>query len=481
MSSSSSPGGAADRSRSLEERREGSKGSSQNSQNKRSPRSGDAQSSRPQNPSTQDPSHAPVIKKEAGLSPEQHPTSNPSARRRPRNLDLSQQATAGQATGAGRPSAPLTSKDSAGLSAMQDVGLACLSPGFQTQDPSMQHQLARSMEMREKQRQIIEARLHGKPGTDIGTIDSGPPSSAFAKLPISSKRKGPPPGLSISTPSAQQFASEPRVIQSAPLNQSFTGLKPSGHVHPLSRQVLDRHPGHTHGAHPHQPHFQHPHTGNRLPPISDVLSNEALGSRHHPDTLKQPNSAFHAPHTTYSPHAPHGPLPSPGYPQPPASAGLAAPPRGPPTSQPIAENSSVTSRPREFKSAEEAVQTLSGGREDLLPRIVHYGSRQPPTPSHPPPPGRQDEPPRSGSGRRRTREEYERDIDHADRMDVDGAERGRERARRGYWEEERERTRRGTAQGTGMFGPARDSPETDRRKKEEFLGLWSRMWDLIRS
>jgi hypothetical protein len=33
----------------------------------------------------------------------------------------------------------------------------------------------------------------------------------------------------------------------------------------------------------------------------------------------------------------------------------------------------------------------------------------------------------------------------------------------------------------GPFGAGRDSPETQRRKKEEFLGLCSRAWDLFHS
>lgn len=31
----------------------------------------------------------------------------------------------------------------------------------------------------------------------------------------------------------------------------------------------------------------------------------------------------------------------------------------------------------------------------------------------------------------------------------------------------------------GPFGAGRDSPETQHRKKEEFLGLCSRAWDLF--
>jgi hypothetical protein len=48
-------------------------------------------------------------------------------------------------------------------------------------------------------------------------------------------------------------------------------------------------------------------------------------------------------------------------------------------------HSPPASRSHEYKSAEEAKASLSGNRPDLLPRLVHYGGHQPPTPPSPPP------------------------------------------------------------------------------------------------
>jgi hypothetical protein len=57
--------------------------------------------------------------------------------------------------------------------------------------------------------------------------------------------------------------------------------------------------------------------------------------------------------------------------------------RSQPTEQTKPAKREKTLRPREYKSAEETVQSLSGGREDLLPRLVHYGGQlriMPPSP-----------------------------------------------------------------------------------------------------
>lgn len=110
---------------------------------------------------------------------------------------------------------------------------------------------------------------------------------------------------------------------------------------------------------------------------------------------------------------------------------------------------------------------MAGGREDLLPKIVHYTGHQPPTPPSPPPnhgvtPGKHPinlvngESSRSGHGRRRGRAEYERD------MGTPPLGSGPEPRR-------------------GPFGMGIDSPETQRKKKDEFLGLCARAWDLFHS
>lgn len=132
---------------------------------------------------------------------------------------------------------------------------------------------------------------------------------------------------------------------------------------------------------------------------------------------------------------------------------------------------------------------MSGGREDLLPKMVHYGGHQPPTPpsphsrqhasQHPSASLRPEVALRSASGRRRTRDEYERDHGEADKMDVDQREREKGRAgpRYGMWDEDtRESSRR-----YAPFGQTQESPETTRRKKDEFLSLCSRAWDLFHS
>ncbi|OCK79415.1 hypothetical protein K432DRAFT_354952 [Lepidopterella palustris CBS 459.81] len=376
-----------------------------------------------------------IVKKEPPSSPE-----IPTSRHRPRKLDLSGNTTL-NTSGAltARPSAPLTSKDSATI---QDVGLACLSPGFHTQDPTMREQLQRSIDVRDRQRQIIEARQkhQGKGPHDNGDLSRQADVNPFRngmKTPNTSRRKGPPPGLSIAPPSHQQFANE-RVIQSAPLNQSFTGLRNNLNI--ISRQVANQPSNLSQTSHIH--HVPATQTNNRLPPISDVFPGEPLGA---PRNLYNNSPPGTSSHSNQQP-----PLPSPGF---------APHHQQPPTS----------GRPREYKSAEEAVQSLSGGREDLLPRIVHYGGHQPPTPPSPMPksssnpnPSMQNLGPagmdlhRSGSSRRRGRDEYERDMGTPPL--------GRQEARRG-----------------GPFGEGRDSPETQRKKKDEFISLCARAWDLFHS
>ncbi|KAK5083041.1 hypothetical protein LTR05_006923 [Lithohypha guttulata] len=358
-----------------------------------------------------------VVKKE----PPSSPSLNPNARHRPRKLDLN---TTTNIPG------PLSSRPSAGAS-MHDVGLACLSPGFQTQDPSMREQLQRSISVRDQQRSIIESRLlksaKGDHTPESARAIENP--NPFSRAPSVGKKRPPPSGLSIVPPRAEQFANE-RVIQSAPLGQTFTGRDaPPPSMRDPQAQI--------HGHHvQHVPAIQ---TNNRLPPIFDVFSQDTLQPQRPP--------IYHANSTPVHLHGP--PLPSPGFP----------PQTAHPMSQPPPPN---FDRPREYRSAEEAVAELTGGREDLQPKIVHYGARQPPTPPSPHP-QRNDhltpykyQPPHleSGAGRRRTRNEYEADSSPP-------LGNGPDRAPR-----------------IGPFGLGRDSPATQSAKKEEFMHYISKAWDL---
>ncbi|KAK5108197.1 hypothetical protein LTR62_008728 [Meristemomyces frigidus] len=398
------------------------------------------------------------------------------SRPRPKRLDLSSSMAGTRGPQTARPSAPLTARDSAGL-AIQDVGLACLSPGFATHDPAMREQLQRSLSVRDQQRQIIEARQKGqKPGSahDANAPEQPQDNTFFGvpmRTPTTSRRKGPPPGLSISAPSAAQF-SDDRVIQSAPMHQTFTGLQPG--EHPFSRHVQHGPSGLSQTSHIH--HVPATQTANRLPPIADVFAN---------DRLDAPRSYGQSPQQS-SHGSMHPPLPSPSFPP------------------PLHHVVPLSSRDREFRSADEAVRGLSGGREDLMPKLVHYGGTQPPTPPSPMPrpgqqhhhqsvPGVQQPPPPSSSslapegpprpdilartssmsGRRRGRDEYEQDngsppsqfnrsepkrTAFAPSMTTTTAAGGEER-REEDWR-------------SGMSG---------REKREEFLRLCEKAWDLFHS
>ncbi|KXL43759.1 MAG: hypothetical protein FE78DRAFT_100671 [Acidomyces sp. 'richmondensis'] len=366
------------------------------------------------------------------------PPTSPPLRPRPKRLDLSSSSRPNPSGGGphtSRPSAgPLTSRDSAGL-AVQDVGLACLSPGFQTNDPGMREQLQRSLDVRDQQRQIISARQKGGSGSKPGS----------AATPAAPRRKGPPPGLTISAPSAAAFAAQDRVIQSAPMNQTFTGLRPG--EHPFAPRPVQHHGPSGLSQNSHIYHVPATQTSNRLPPLADVF-----GSHHH------------------SPPAP-----------PPPPAG-----------------------PTEYRSAEEAVQGLSGGREDLLPKVVHYGGSgrtggsmavPPPTPPSPLPPPPAAAPSATGTttttttylpshdnggsqyqtrpeilgrtasmnGRRRGREEFESSSPLA--SDAKRAALGSAGGEEGRW-------------GGDWTGRGRKS---DEEKREEFLRLCGRAWDLFHS
>ena len=363
-----------------------------------------------------------VVKKEPPSSPLQ-----PAARHRPRKLDLNTNTVNGGPATARPNGTPGTGRD--GLSTLQDVGLACLSPGFQTQDPNMREQLQRSLSVRDQQRSIIEQRLLKSAKGDAHDLSRAGETPASTK-PATSAKKRPPPGLSIVPPAAERFANE-RVIQSAPLNQTFTGRNDPP---PLARQTSGQHPA-PHTTIQHVPAVQ---TSNRLPPISDVFGASELT----PGPTRPP--FLHANSTPVHTHGP--PMPSPSFP--------------PQTAHPMSQHAQSYERPREYRSAEEAVHEMTGGREDLQPKLVHYGGHQPPTPPSPHSHGHnltphkyQAVPP--AAGRRRSRNEYEAGSSPP----------------LGNGREPR----------TGPFGEGRDSPATQRAKKEEFLSLCSRAWDLFHS
>ncbi|KAL8996779.1 MAG: hypothetical protein Q9169_003802 [Polycauliona sp. 2 TL-2023] len=387
-----------------------------------------------------------IVKKEPPSSPEVPTT----ARHRPRKLDLSSSTSQSQAQASSRPSAPLTARESGGLGMMHDVGLACLSPGFQTQDPTMREQLQRSISVRDQQRHIIESRLQktAKP-TDGEAARSSElnPFGAAMKTPSTSKKR-PPAGLSIVPPSHEQFANE-RVIQSAPLHQSFTGRH---QPHPMTRHIANQPSNLSNTSHIH--HVPANQTNNKLPSISDVFAGDGLGvhresNRGH--NIPSNSAHYHNHSNSNSSHSNHRPaFPSPGLP--------------PPQSHPP-----PTSRSRDYKSAEDAVAEMAGGREELLPKIVHYTPNQYPPPSPPSPvlnngPTSSRHPyfqmngenSRPSVGRRRPRLEYERE------MGSPPLGSGPEPKR-------------------GPFGEGVDSPETQRRKKDEFLGLCARAWELFHS
>lgn len=408
------------------------------------------------------------VKKEPG-SP-----SMQSARPRPKRLDLSSSTPGARGPQTARPSAPLTARDSAGL-AIQDVGLACLSPGFQTHDPAMREQLQRSLDVRDQQRQIIEARQKGvKPGTSQDTTEGGARTQdttlfgVQTRTPTTSRRKGPPPGLSINAPSAEQFAHD-RVIQSAPLHQTFTGLRPGD---PYTRHAQHGPSGLSQTSHIH--HVPATQTNNRLPPIADVFANDRLDA---PRGYPQNDSPGRTSHANAPP-----PVPSPGFPPSHAQHQQSAAP--------------LSSRTREFRSAEEAVQSLTHGRDDLKPKVVHYGGVQPPTPPSPMPPGgtgssirhtyaapgapHDIHPPpatarpdlgrtTSTSGRRRGRDEYERDNGSPPSAF------NRPEPKRAAF------AVRGDDGGSGSREEDWRQNMSSAEKREEFLRLCERAWDLFHS
>lgn len=283
----------------------------------------------------------------------------------------------------------------------------------------MKEQVQRSMSVRDQQRHIIEARLQQQSAKGDGTDKDKDTGGFAAKTPGMSRRNKAPPGLSIVAPSHEQFASE-RVIQSAPLGQTFTGMN---NPHPLTRHIENRPSKLSNTSHIH--HVPANQTNNRLPPISDVFGHNLSG---HPESQGHSMYAQHStaprpggsPNHSQHPHPPH------------------------------------TARPREYKSAEEAQHELAGGRPELLPKLVHYGGHQPPTPPSPLPGAHRVDTGRSASANKRRRDEYEAGVSPP-------LGNGRPAVRR------------------GPFGEGRDSPETQRGKREEFLKLCERAWDLFHS
>lgn len=377
-----------------------------------------------------------IVKKE----PPSSPTMSSQTRPRPRKLDLSASTLSVRG-----PAGPMTARDGLGL---HEVGIACLSPGFQTHDPERQEQLQRSIAVREQQRSIIESRLQKSAKGDGSDPSKPSESSPFGSLKLAKKR--PPPGLSIVPPSASQFANE-RVVQSAPLNKTFTGRHDPP---PMSRHLLNHTPNLPSPSHIH--HVPATQTNNRLPPLSDVFGSDlASRERERERNGPFPGSGVNSSHST--------------------TTASTIPPF---SSSPGHNSTSQQQRPREYRSAEEAVHELSGGREDLLPRLVHYnGHQQPATPPSPytngnmgAAPGIQQPqvPPLSqGTSRRRTRNEYEQDNGSPPL---------------GTGPDMRFRTGLGPSLSSyGPFGAGRDSPETQRKKKEEFLSLCARAWDLFHS
>ncbi|KAF3935547.1 hypothetical protein ABW19_dt0202352 [Dactylella cylindrospora] len=302
---------------------------------------------------------------------------------------------------------------------MREVGMACLSPGLNVTDDAMREQLERSMGVRDQQRQIIETRLQR---TAHGTSkdDHGEPSAGFSAP--RGKRK-PPGGLSIVPPHHAQFANE-RIIHSAPLNQSFTVRRG------LAEARADR-------------------MTNRLPPIADVVFGPDMGDRDNERERPQLSSQLRQPEQrSFFPPPPVNNS-RPDYPSP--------------------MQLDKPEKPREYRTAEEAVASMTGGREDLLPRIVHYGGHQPPTPPSPTQGALGHSSKRVsslgqssmktktttltlpasahevvGTKRRRTRNDFDRDDSTGSENDAEAA-------------------------------------EAKRRKKERFLALCSEAWDLLHS
>lgn len=261
------------------------------------------------------------------------------------------------------------------------------------------------MNVRNAQRNIIEARLH----RNVHSKDDRDQPSAG--LLTGKGKKRPPSALSIVPPHHTQFANE-RIIQSAPLNQSFT----------VRRQAMQE--------------ARQERMANRLPPIADVVFGQDRDEERSQLSAARPQEA-----RAFFPN----PLPSPRL--------------APPEQQP--------ERPREYKSAEEAVASMSGGREDLLPRIVHYGGHQPPTPPSPTMAHKVPQGASSGSLRTKT---TTLTIPVPSSHDTPN----NKRRRTGEFENDRD-----VSMGSDI--EERDAAEAKRRKKELFLSLMAQAFDVLHS
>ncbi|KAI5305852.1 hypothetical protein KEM56_003121 [Ascosphaera pollenicola] len=307
-------------------------------------------------------------------------------RHRPRKLDVSLANTIVAPRGA------MTAREGP-ASNMHDIGIACLSPGFQPQDATMSDKVQRSVAVREQQRLLIEQRLQKGAcgGSSLATsaeavpVTAGLPTTSgnanreaatgatnevgstlnpFATSKLGSTnasgtagggRRG-PPALSINASAANQLSHE-RVIQSAPLNRSFPGRiaesslnapAPIEHGSGFGRHGVQsqahqqNQPARPlHGSPGHSAYQQSVHgsatQNNRLPSITDVFSGMAPASGSRPDSS---NDRLMNKASTL-------------------------------------ETSPEVRRVREYRSAEEAVHELAGGREELLPRLVHYSGLTP--------------------------------------------------------------------------------------------------------
>lgn len=343
----------------------------------------------------------------------------------------------------------------------------------------MRSQLQRSISVREQQRQLIESRLQqtakpeNAPQETPKHADSMAGASHFGgKTPGTSRRKA-PPGLSIVAPSHEQFAHE-RVIQSAPLNHSFTGRH---QPQPLTRHIANQPSNLSNTSHIH--HVPATQTSNRLPPISDVFGvSDGLGIHNRNQNPDREERAGNGPRTASffsnstsnangsrehtdnnSSHSNNRPtFPSPGH-------------RG--------EHHAPHSA--RHRSAEEAQVELAGGRSELLPKLVHYGGHQPPTPPSPPNTNSL----RPGMDRDRAEFRSREEIEYRMRSVASGVSAGssRRRTRAEYEDGESPPLGHGPSahRRVGPFGEGRDSPEAQLRKKAEFISLCARAWDLFHS